>query len=90
MDRWMRISNTSWAYATANDLFAGQPELKTPQEYWEDMNERQQAESDYWAEQHIARNYGDCGAPITGTQYGYEVEQDELRAAWGLPAAWCA
>lgn len=74
-----RIENYMWARATS--LFEGQPDLMTREQYWEYLD----GQLEWELEQHVARNYGDCGAPITGTQYAYEVEQEELRASGGLP-----
>jgi hypothetical protein len=80
-----RVSNTSWAYGTANDLFVGEEhERFTPYEW----HEHKYWEQEIAMEQDIAARYGDCGAPITGTITAWETYEEEARIAWGLPAAW--
>jgi hypothetical protein len=78
-----QLSNLAYLRATRTDLWDGEPaDLMTREQYWEFLD----GQHEWDLEQHIARNYGDCGAPITGTAAGWETEQEEARVAWGLPA----
>jgi hypothetical protein len=79
-----RISNTSWAYATAGDLWAGQEfEFYTAQE----MYERAEAQAEAEMEAAIARRYGDCGREIVGTgDYEQLLAEEERSGLYGIPA----
>jgi hypothetical protein len=79
-----RISNTSWAYATADDLWAGQEHMfYTAGE----MIEREEAQAEAEMEAAIARRYGDCGREIVGTGDYEQLLAEEARAEmYGIPA----
>lgn len=47
---------------------------------WNDVYEWEAANADYAAEQHIARNYGDCGRSILLTEDYFEMQADDARA----------
>lgn len=78
-----KISNLVYVWSTRGKLWDVEPEdLMTREQYWEYLDGQHEWELD----QHVAKHYGDCGLPITGTQAGWETEQEEARVAWGLPA----
>lgn len=82
-DRWMPVSNTSWAYATADQLWAGEEHnTLTPYEYYEMMDWAQVCRDMTNAE----RRYGDCGRSIVGTGDYEQMLAEEAREAHGLPA----
>jgi hypothetical protein len=78
---FQRISNTAWAYGTADQLFEGDYVL-TSEQYYEYLD----GQYEWEPEQHVARNFGDCGAPITGTGDYEQMMAEEARAHfYGAP-----
>lgn len=82
MNELTRISNTSWAYSTADQLWDGEV-VYTAEEMWE----REAAEAEAELEAAIARRYGDCGQSIVGTGDYEQLLAEEARAGLGyIPA----
>lgn len=76
-----RISNESWAYATATEMWDGE-EVYTAQEHYESQSWNEMCADMAAAE----RFYGDCGRSIVGTGDYEQMLAEDARAAYGLPA----
>jgi hypothetical protein len=82
MQQWNRVSNTSWAYATADQLWDGEDDLLTPEEYREMLHWQWEMRE----EDRISRTYGDSGYSIINTGDYEQLLAEEARAGlYGIP-----
>jgi hypothetical protein len=72
---FQRVSNTAWAYGTADQLFEGE-DVFTSGQYHEYLDGQAEIE----AEDYVRRNFGDCGRSIVGTGDYEQMMAEEARA----------